>query len=1630
MASNGEFLIRVKTVFEQTGLNTIVQETQAALARVGRLPATQRDAASRGIISGAQERIGAAKAQALQGFAPGTADYRGVVKRFGDLRAALTTALRGIESGKINIKQLEQSFKDLPAEARKAGNAIKADVLKAAKDFNALGPGVRASVGAATGAARYRSADYQRLDRDAIKALGGIGRGFTATQDPKQSAADREFAQNQALAARGKAEEAAITQEAIAADTAYIRDTARASAARRSQATQTRAAELGVGTRAEGFSDDELRARSAVQERINADVQAARVARIRTTQETGLGQQSAAAQRLRIDAERDLARVEHAAARDQVRAAIAERQGTRFQRAQAKFQYRGPARLPEDYQTAGQFLGARALTTVGFAAAGTLLYGTVRAVGEVIRESEELDRILNQVEAQLVAVDDAGSLPQAREGILGIARATGAQADEIASVFFQFRGAFADVDGALTPTAEALKQTDSAMKVVAVTGLSLKEVLDSLTSVARTFDTDVEHIGDTALGLQERFGVLARETVTFVADLAPVAEQIGLSLEDTASLGAIVQRVSGRSGSAIAEGFGRVLPQLQEVRSEILQIYNLPQLKSKQIDIAEAFGRGETGVVLKALIRDFGLLDKQQQQFVTNLLGGRREAQLLSAIFGQASEATEEFARNASGLNNDVGKTDKYFQDLRETVQNTQARMVEAFKQIGTALFAAGLADGLVFAADSAAVLADALGLVFDILEKLNSIGAPLDNLIPGDIAVFDDLPGKLLLLGGAMTVANKTFAFFAKLLGTTAAAQAVETAASVTATGANQAEAVASAEVAAAKTAEALALQEAAAAGLVEGVASSAGAARNSAEAVSSLYSTPGRVGGLFTGGGAAAVTPLAGVALAAGAALVVHNKYQSTASSVQESEAAAIENLKTYSNARLREITEQTTGFWDRVAIRFFGSELPEELAAEQLVRNESAGPSQNITSLLANYEGKLVKILGDAVSTGPGTGSASEVLTAILEINKRRFGETQLDEILGFSTGDIAQSIDTGQALTAPGGEINADQIRALLKAAQEDGDALAAMALQKIDAFIQNNKELADLLGLSLSEDVENAAIEAAGGKAQRALQLLEDTRKQYEAGTVSTATYLAKLREAKAAADLQASTSTSPEDDALAADAERELNQALGDLRLKQIERLGTVTDLLSGGAGDDAERSNAVLDRQIASLNAFISGDEGTQEQRFDQLPVIIGLLRDTFERDLSNIADDTARARKEAQGFALPPEVEALLVESELVDSEQFSGAIERFATLAKISLGEAFQRIAKLAVDTKLTVEQIITQVLQEELDNLVALFRTRFAGSSPNQIEHSPDAGALSGRIAGLREELKGVPKGDVDRLTEGRGFAGGSDPQKAADDAAEAARDLARARLEFEAIRVSRDPVRSAQVAIQQAQLAISQAENTADRIRAEGDLLQAQRDLQSALVDVVFAQIEQAEAVAEIAGDSVGAAKARLDAANLKLLEVMQDPNSGDAERIAAQTGQLQAQAGVRDAGFRDRLDDLEFAREIGKVTTQQAISVLQEMLKIPEYTEDQRRELIRQINSLKDDLGADYQFNLPTDIGLPTLYEVRRLNQTPSGQGYNDNRVININFTANNTADAESIANTIVESFSRPTRFGTAPRPF
>lgn len=381
----------------------------------------------------------------------------------------------------------------------------------------------------------------------------------------------------------------------------------------------------------------------------------------------------------------------------------AQPQGTWFQRAQLWMAQRqgGPARSAQDYQQFGQFLGSRALTTAGFAASGALLYGGVSFAGDVLKESEQLQQQMSIIKAQFDTVQQSGdkiSFEKFRKELQGVAIDSNTAADEVAFVTRQLAGAFADQEGRPNYS-RGLDEARVSLGYSKLSGFPTQEINDSLTSIALAFrDTNTDEalpftrILDQATYLEDKLGVLSQETIKFVADIAPLGKELGFTYEQLAGIGAVAQQSSGRTGAALAEQFGRILPFIQQNKADILGLFGQKAETQPAIaPLAKGFADGNISAVLAEIIRYYDELDATQKNVLGDMLGGQRNAAALFAVLNRAPQALKALEEGPQG----DGSFERRMDEYRKTVAYSFELMRREAEKLGNTLYNAGLAEGL-----------------------------------------------------------------------------------------------------------------------------------------------------------------------------------------------------------------------------------------------------------------------------------------------------------------------------------------------------------------------------------------------------------------------------------------------------------------------------------------------------------------------------------------------------------------------------------------------------------------------------------------------------------------------------------------------------------------------------------------------------------------------------------------------------------------------------------------------------------------------------------------------------------------------------------------------------------------------
>lgn len=396
----------------------------------------------------------------------------------------------------------------------------------------------------------------------------------------------------------------------------------------------------------------------------------------------------------------------------------------------------------------------------------------------------------------------------------------------------------------------------------------------------------------------------------------------------------------------------------------------------------------------------------------------------------------------------------------------------------------------------------------------------------------------------------------------------------------------------------------------------------------------------------------------------------------------------------------------------------------------------------------------------------------------------------------------------------------------------------------------------------------------------------------------------------------------------------------------------------------------------------------------------------------------------------ALGPEAAATVQELLVADTLRVDpGWSTAVADIIKHS-GDASQKFddfmkeaVQVANFTGLTIKQAILNLIDEQIQSAQTAIANigAFAGFEglDAAVSNLDSLKALKDRVGNL-----GDPGHPADRLKPA-GIANKTATAPTAAAIRKAQEDYLRAQIET-------DPVALAEQNIRLADQDIADATDQAARFTALAAKVRAERALKKAMEAIVNSQLDLLKAQASAGDDVVGVAEISLRQAQEKLRQAQE---TGDKSAILqAQAGVVAASADLNKTRINDEKSHEQFLLDTGKITNQEYLAFLVTLEKDPTLTKKQREDLEREIYSLRNKLGADFQFNLPTQLGLPTLYEARRSTQgnnfsASTGAGA-DNRQITINFQVNNSADYQTAYNDLLSAIQGPSRYGARPRSY
>lgn len=382
---------------------------------------------------------------------------------------------------------------------------------------------------------------------------------------------------------------------------------------------------------------------------------------------------------------------------------------------------------------AGGFFAGGAMSTIRYGLPSMALFGAMSGIRSTIREAEELQYNMAILEDQFNAVFSGQDFSHVKSEIMDVARATGLQADQIAQLRVQLTGAFADQNiSGFSGNDLVSRQAEAAAKLAQTVKLPLAEVNDGLSATSLNFGVLVERIGDVGVALEQNSGVLAKEMVSFVGDVSPVFAEAGYSLEETMAMAAVSAQRSGRSGTALAEAWGRVIPSLTEASDKLFELAAADSSLGTPEFIDAIRGSNVKGI-LDGIGRAYAGMTKENKQAVIQLLGGRREAQvIIPALTNQ--DLIDDYVEKAK---DSAGALDERFEKIKNTLTNALQRLKEMVKALGVGLMDAGLEDTLHAAIALGGLFVKALTPIVNLGVSINETFGRLPAIILASVAAW-----------------------------------------------------------------------------------------------------------------------------------------------------------------------------------------------------------------------------------------------------------------------------------------------------------------------------------------------------------------------------------------------------------------------------------------------------------------------------------------------------------------------------------------------------------------------------------------------------------------------------------------------------------------------------------------------------------------------------------------------------------------------------------------------------------------------------------------------------------------------------------------------------------------------------
>lgn len=248
--------------------------------------------------------------------------------------------------------------------------------------------------------------------------------------------------------------------------------------------------------------------------------------------------------------------------------------------------------------------------------------GIEESVTSFVKLNAELARININLNTSQANLNDFG------KSLFNIARNTGQSFDEVAKA----AAIFAQQGNSVN---ETLKRTQAALILTRQSGLDLADSVEAITSTINEFkkeSLDATDVINKFSSVEGKFAVSSKTIAEAVSRVGSAANESGVSLNQLIALITTASQVTQASGEKIATAFNTIFNNsrkegtVEAFRQLGIQVEKIPGQYLPAIDI------------LKNIASRYSQVSEVQKQQITQLVGGSRQLNILTAVLGDVNK--------------------------------------------------------------------------------------------------------------------------------------------------------------------------------------------------------------------------------------------------------------------------------------------------------------------------------------------------------------------------------------------------------------------------------------------------------------------------------------------------------------------------------------------------------------------------------------------------------------------------------------------------------------------------------------------------------------------------------------------------------------------------------------------------------------------------------------------------------------------------------------------------------------------------------------------------------------------------------------------------------------------------------